>query len=126
MTTRTPQDCYVISLKHTHREELYITVWRPNDKGYCWALSRAGKYDRENVLAHLDYYNSGCSNVAVPCEILDGIAIPPKPGHHDNDTGPVVPNTRASWKLILANLIAEPKYKSNPQFKGAPKQKEWA
>lgn len=117
---------YIVSVHHTLRDDLYVTIWRPDDRGYCWALSRAGKYDRSNVMAHLGYYNSGCSNVAVPCAVLDDIAIPPKPGHHDNDAGPVVPNTRASWKLILANLIAPPRFKPKPEFKGARRAKEIA
>ena len=122
----TAQEHYVISLKHTLRNDRYITIWRPDDKGYCWALSRAGKYQRENVMAHLGYYNSGCSNVAVPCEVLDAVAVPPIPGHHDNDAGPCIENTRANWALILENLIAEPQYKPQPEFKGARKQKEYA
>lgn len=114
---------YVVSLKHTRRNDLYITIWGPNDKGYRWALSRAGKYDRERVMAHQGYYNTGCSDVAVPCEILDRVGIPAKPGHHDNDTGPCVENTRANWKLIMANVIAPPKHPMNPLFKGARRQK---
>lgn len=117
-------DYYVISVKHTRREDRYITIWAPNDCGYRWALSRAGKYSCENVLEHLGYYNSGCSNVAVPCEVLDAVAVPPIPGHNDNDAGPCVENTRANWALILANLIAEPKYTPQPQFKGARRIKE--
>ena len=33
---------YVVSVKHTVRDNLYITIWRPDDKGYCWALCNAG------------------------------------------------------------------------------------
>lgn len=62
---------YVVSVKHTVRDNLYITIWRPDDKGYCWALCNAGRYARASVMAHLGYYNSGCSNVAVPCAVLD-------------------------------------------------------
>ena len=119
-------DHYVISVKHTRREDQYITIWRPDNKGYCWALSNAGKYSRENVLASLGYYNSGCSNVAVPCEVLDPVAVPPIPGYVDNDAAPCIENTRTNWALILANLIAEPQYKPQPEFKGARKQKEYA
>lgn len=111
---------YVVSLKHTLRNHLYITVWRPDDKGYCWALCNAGRYSRERVMAHLGYYNGG-ANVAVPCMLLDAIAIPPKPGHHDNDTGPVIANNRLNWKLIAEHVIEPPKERMWPQFKGSPK-----
>lgn len=119
-------DYYVISVHHTMRDHLYITIWRPDDCGYCWALSRAGKYPRDRVMQHLGYYNSGCSNVAVPCEVLDAVAVPPLKGHHDNDAGPVVENNRANWKLIQANVIAPTQYPSRPEFKGARRIKEEA
>ncbi|MCB1905943.1 MAG: hypothetical protein KDH15_01120 [Rhodocyclaceae bacterium] len=112
-------DCYIVNLSHTQRRDLYITIWRPDDRGYCWALSRAGKYPRDHVMTRLGYYNSGCSNVAVPCGVLDAVAVAPIPGHHDNDAGPCVENTRANWKLILASVIAQPAYPSLPEFKGA-------
>lgn len=119
-------DCYVISVHHTHREDRYITVWAPDDKGYRWALSRAGKYSKDHVMKHLGYYHSGCANVAVPCTVLDSVAVPPIKGHHDNDTGPCVENTRANWKLILANLIGPTQYPPEPKFKGARRAKEEA
>lgn len=119
-------DCYVISVHHTLRRDLYVTVWRPDDRGYCWALSRAGKYPMEKVLEKPGYYNSGCSNIAVPCSVLDAIAIPPVPGHHDNDAGPCVRNTRNNWKTIIAAVVTPPKYEILPEFPGARKQKEGA
>jgi hypothetical protein len=117
------QDFYIVNLSHTARNDRYITIWRPNDRGYCWALSRAGKYQYEHVMSHLGYYNSGCTNVAVPCGVLDEVAVAPIPGHHDNDAGPCVENTRANWKIILKSVIAPPKSPSSPEFKGARKQK---
>lgn len=117
-------DYYVVSIKHTMRDHLYITIWRPDDRGYCWALSRAGRYDSENIMRHLDYYNSGCSNVAVPCEVLDAVAVAPRPGHHDNDAGPCVENNRANWKLILDNVVSPTQYPSHPEFKGSRRPKE--
>ena len=117
-------DCYVVSVHHTMREDRYITIWRPDDKDYCWALSRAGKYPCDHVMSHLGYYNSGCSNVAVPCSVLDAVAVPPIPGHHDNDAGPCVENNRANWKRILASVVAPPQYSPEPQYKGAPLPKD--
>ena len=70
-------DCYVVNLNHTTRDDLYISIWRPDDRGYCYALSRAGKYPLETVQQFPNYYNSGSDNVAVPCEVLDAIAVPP-------------------------------------------------
>lgn len=116
-------DCYIVNLSHTERDDCYITVWRPDDRGYCWALSRAGKYSRDHVMGRLGYYNDGCSNVAVPCDVLDAVAVAPIPGHHDNDAGPCVENNRENWALILASVIAQPEYPSQPEFKSARKAK---
>ena len=116
-------DCYVISVHHTLRSHRYVTIWRPDDKGYCWALSRAGKYPMEKVLENPNYYNSGCANVAVPCSALDEIAVPPIPGHHDNDAGPCVQNTRENWGKIIAAVVAKPAHVIRPEFPGARKQK---
>ena len=117
---------YVISLKHTRRNDLYITAWASADQGYRWALSLAGRYSRTRILAHPGYYNSGCSNIAVPCFVLNAIAVAPIPRHHDGDTGPCVPNTRASWDQILVNIIQPPGSQPNPEFKGARRRKESA
>lgn len=110
---------YIVSVMHTLRRDRYITVWRPNDSGYAYPLSWAGKYSESNVRENLSYYNSGCSNVAVPCHVLDYLAIPPMPGVIDNDAGPVVPNSAESWRRILANLIAEPAHAPRPEYRGA-------
>ena len=117
------QYCYIVSLKHTLRDNQYITVWRPNNCGYCWALSWAGRYGRDNVMQRLGYYNSGCGAIAVPCATLDALGVAPVSGLIDGNAGPVVPNTRASWRAIMAAVIAPPEYPSHPQFKGAPRIK---
>jgi hypothetical protein len=110
---------YIVSLKHTARDDWYITLWRPKDKGYTYALSRAGKYTEEAVTEHRDYYHTGFADVAVPCEVLEALAIPPKPGHHDGDYGPVIASTKANWQAILKALPMPPKEKPQPQYPGA-------
>ena len=115
---------YVISLNHTKRRDAYITIWRPDDKGYAYPLSWSGRYTEDRIASMLGYYNSGHSAVAVPCDVLDAIAIAPKAGLIDGDAGPVIPNRAASWKAILANLIATPAHKPAPEYRGAPRIKE--
>ncbi|MFA1584734.1 hypothetical protein ABZR37_03875 [Achromobacter ruhlandii] len=73
---------YVISVHHTQRRDRYITLWRPDDRGYCWRIIAAGKYNRERVNASLGYYNSG-ENIAVPVEIVDAMARPGDPRDFD-------------------------------------------
>lgn len=110
---------YVVSVNHTQRRHRYITFWRSDDRGYAYPLSWSGKYARENIEASLGYYNSGCSTVAVRCEVVDQLATDPVPGEIDNDAGPVVLNNKENWKVLLANVIREPGYKPAPQYKGA-------
>jgi hypothetical protein len=119
---------YIISVKHTNREHQYITVWRPDDKGYAWPLSWAGKYSEDRVMASLDYYHDG-SNVAVPCRVLDEIAVPVTPGTVDNDAGPVVLNNKENWHRIgqhLATFEPKPLRFPQPEYKGAPRRRKAA
>ena len=114
---------YILSLNHTHRRDKYVTIWRPDDCGYAYPTSWAGRYERHRVLARLGYYNSGHCALAVPCAVLDAIAVAPEPRMIDGDAGPVIPNTRATWNLILENLIAPPANVPMPEYRGAPRTK---
>jgi hypothetical protein len=107
-------DCFVLSLTHTLREHRYITLWRPENCGYTWALSDAGRYPQDHVLGQLGYYNSG-ESIAVPCSVLEHLAVAPVRGNHDNDAGPCVENNRENWKLLLAHAIAPPRFRPQPQ-----------
>lgn len=35
---------YIVSLKHTGKKDNYMTLWRPNNAGYCYAKDMAGLY----------------------------------------------------------------------------------
>ena len=110
---------YVVNLSHTNKEHRYITFWRPDDKGYAWPLPWAGRYDRARILASLDYYNGG-ENIAVPCEIVEQLAVPPAPGLIDGDVGPVVPSNAECWDVLIAYKIADTKYEPKPKFRRVP------
>lgn len=114
---------YVVSLKHTRRDSQYITVWRPEDKGYAWPLSWAGKYSEAEILAQRDYYHRGDDTLAVPCAVLDALAVEPFKGTIDNDAGPVVMNNKANWARILEAAMPNPMHTPQPQYRGAPRQK---
>lgn len=119
-------DFYIVSLKHTRREDRYITLWKPNDRGYCFRTTNAGRYSEDMVRAHLGYYNTGC-NIAVPCDVIDSRPVMTTPrDQFDGPDGPAFLNTEANWRLLLANVIEPPLYKPEPQYKGAPKQEEFA
>lgn len=109
-------DYYIVNLSHLKATDKYVTVWRPECKGYAWPLSWAGRYAEEEVLAHLDYYNSG-DNIAVPCSILEGMAIAPAAGDIDNNAGPVVLNNAETWRVILPAVIVPPVHPAKPKYR---------
>lgn len=135
-TTTTPapekaaeREFYVISVKHTQRSCRYITVWGPDNRGYRQRLQKAGRYAESTIRAHLDhYYNTGHSSIAVPCDVVDGLASDGDPRDFVGaDPGPAVPrvllNIRAVWHALLLNVIEPPPYKAEPQFPGARRRK---
>lgn len=65
---------YVVSLAHTKKWDGVITLWNPNDAGYCYRLERAGKYKEEDIRAHASYYNDGVNSIAVECSTLEKLA----------------------------------------------------
>lgn len=107
----------VLSLKHTFKRHKAITLWRPDDCGYCWKLESAGLYPEGRVLEHLGYYNSGCSNVAVPLELVRSLARDVE--YDTREFGVCLPNNAATWKELLANLIRTPQYQPEPEYRGA-------
>lgn len=65
---------FILSLKWTRRPDQLATWWRPDNQGYCWDLRQAGRYTKVEVREHVDYYNSGCATVAIPCEVVERCA----------------------------------------------------
>lgn len=119
-TAATPEErsFYVVNLSHLNREHKYVTFWRPDDCGYAFPLSWAGRYPESVVREHLRYYNRG-DNIAVPCSVVEALAVDPAKGDIDNDAGPVVLSNRDNWKVLLANVIETPPSPLVPVYKGA-------
>lgn len=122
-------DNIIISVTHTIRSHRYITLWAPNDRGYRWRLSGAGRYSKECVMEHLDYYNSG-SNIAVPASIVESLARPGDPRDFDGITLDmpvsellVIPNNKAVWEKLLDNVIVPTINKPCPDYPGARRKK---
>lgn len=55
------QEYYVVSLKHTNKKDKYMTLWRPNNAGYCWPLELAGVYNGYEP----GYHHHDGENIAV-------------------------------------------------------------
>ena len=54
---------YIFSFKHTNKKDKYFTLWRPNNKGYCYPLQAAGRYTELINGYHCNDYGE---NIAVP------------------------------------------------------------
>lgn len=105
----------VVAVCHTIRDHEYITLWRPDDCGYTPVVPRAGLYSRERIAQHLDYYNGG-EHIAVPAHVVQALGVEPPPRYFDY-AGPAVPNTRASWDVLIAAMEWPTKYKVKIEYR---------
>lgn len=86
---------YIISLKHTHKENIWITLWRPNNAGYSCSKETAGVYQEIKE----GYHNCEGDSLPIDKAILDEFFIP-------TDvvvSGPVVrciPNCKQVWVAL--------------------------
>lgn len=99
MMASSEQQFYIIDTRPEWRKHRYITLWRPNDAGYCWPLPWAGKYDLKNVAAGGGYYAAQVYEgeewirFPVACEAVEALATEqPRPGDIDGDIGPILRN----------------------------------
>ena len=85
---------YIVSLKHTHKRDKYVTLWRPDNKGYCWPLSLAGRYQGYED----GYHNHGLDedlNIPVPCsEVTQKYLV------LDDQKRECITNSKASIKFL--------------------------
>lgn len=107
----------VLSLKHTRRRHTAITLWRPDDKGYCWKVESAGIYEESRVLEHLGYYNSGCSNIAVPADLARKLSREVE--YDTKEYGVCLPNNARTWKQLIAAVIRPTAHPAQPEYRGA-------
>lgn len=96
---------YIVSVKHTRKTDPYITFWRPDNAGYCYALSWAGQYDEATVKAKPDYYNNLEDSFPVPVAIVAPLAISPEQGIIDGNAGPVVQNNRENMRRLRRSWV---------------------
>lgn len=105
---------YVLSLKHSRRDDAHVTLWGQSASGYQYDIGAAGKYSHEEIAGHLGYYNSG-SDIAVEAETVERLIR--MCDKTDRDLGGPVPtlaNTMQNWRQLLSHCIAPPKYTELP------------
>jgi hypothetical protein len=98
---------YIVDVREAWRRKPYVTVWRPKDAGYAFPLPWAGKYTREQIEAHPNYYYTlryGSTRILerypVACEVVGQLGIAPARGVIDGDIGPVIPNSAQVRKVL--------------------------
>jgi hypothetical protein len=113
---------FICSVKHTKRKDRYIVFWRPENAGYAFPLSWSGRYSEELVLSNFSYYNGGDSSIAIRCDVVERLAVPPAPRMIDNDAGPVVLNNHENWAVLIEGVTHEPLRPVVPEFRGSRKK----
>lgn len=102
---------YIASLKHTSKTHEHITFWGPNYRGYVLAITagHVGAYTAEFIDAD-EHLNDGVCCLAVPATEVEKL-LSPQPYFRNyrgvavrfyDTPGPVVDNTRANWKQLIA------------------------
>lgn len=85
---------YICDMRRKWLYKPYVSFWRPDDAGYAYALSWAGKYTLERVASNPVYYFSQYSRTftrfPILCSEVDKFAAAPRPGTIDGDAGPVI------------------------------------
>lgn len=114
------REYFILSVKHTQRSNPYIVLWAADDAGYRGRCETAGRYRESHVMGNISYYNNGCDTVAVPCDAAEKLSFPVRPGFFDDDNGRWLRNNRQTWNALLKHVIAQPKHKPEPEYRGAP------
>ncbi|KAB8312262.1 hypothetical protein EH228_08760 [Erwinia endophytica] len=118
------REYFVISVNHNQRSDRYIILWAANDCGYVGRIENAGRYPESRIRSKLGYYNCGRCAVAVPCDVIERIAVPVDSKFFDTDDGRWVLNNRKNWQVILRNVIERPQYNPEPEYRGARRRIE--
>ena len=97
---------YVISLKHTHRRDKYITFWRPKNAGYCYSQEMAGIYETTEK-----GYHDSDSNTPILVTDADKLfqQIP-----YDGDIKHLIPNNKQTWETLNVKMTRNGLEKLSP------------
>jgi hypothetical protein len=88
---------YIISLKHTHKEDAFFVLWRPDLCGYTYFQEAAGTYDNKTIKAN-DLNNRDSSLAVDERTILDLWEASPFDGIFAG--GNILPNLPKTRKVL--------------------------
>jgi hypothetical protein len=91
---------YIISLKHTGKNDPAVTFWKPDSIGYSVAIDRAGIYENPEEGYHTDDLN-----IARPKYMVDPLLK--KMSYGDFKNMLMLPNTKKTWRALGHEEMAE-------------------
>lgn len=83
---------YIISLCHTSKRDDYLTLWRANNAGYCYAKYMAGLYENPEK----GYHDSDL-NMPIKQELAEKLMIETI---HDGRIGYRILNCKQVWERL--------------------------
>lgn len=83
---------YIISLAHTEEKEPYITLWRPNNSGYCYSKDMAGLYENP-----IPGYHNSIHNMSITEEKANQLFVM---GEYNGKPAMMIPNTPATHRVL--------------------------
>ena len=86
---------YIISLKHTHKQDKYITLWRENNSGYCYTRYQSGVYNEIKE----GYHNGEGDSLPILMGELEGLFID-SDIVIDNKNRKCIPNCKLVWDML--------------------------
>ena len=102
---------FVVDLRAEFRRNPYITLWRPDDAGYCYPLPWAGRYSKTKIDAGGGYYSASWADkrgrrrflrFPVLTHDAEALAVPPARGIIDGNAGPALRNNAETRAKLLA------------------------
>lgn len=93
---------YIISLTHSYKHEKYMTLWRPDNAGYCYSKDNAGFYENPKY-----GYHDNDDNMPIyeeeAAELFQELP-------YDGVLKMMIPNNKESWeklgvKMVRNNLV---------------------
>lgn len=85
---------YIISLTHTNKGDKFITLWRPNNAGYCYAKEMAGLYETPE-----QGYHDSDTNMPIQKTTAEGLFLY-LPYEKGNQSWFMIPNCKPVWDLL--------------------------
>ncbi|WP_291365317.1 hypothetical protein [Acetobacter sp. UBA5411] len=111
---------FIVDVREEFRGK-YITLWRPDNAGYCWPIPWAGRYSQMQILENHEYYTTkrfsknapnfeghAFERYPVACDIVTRLVETPERGDIDGDVGPVIRNTKKNRDYLLRHRFRRP------------------